>query len=176
MVNLLIQQAFSRLKMPRHLIATSFIAGVVGIVGIPASLMPVQVPLVTAAAIAQSEDFSSEEITQYARAVLEMDAYRVEAYDKIKQILLNLPAPMDPSEVNMSCSESQDISAVPRSVRSNVREILFSYCDQARAIVEDYGLDTQRFNEITSAHQHDATLSEKIQQELIRIQNDSDTP
>ncbi|MGF1521855.1 MAG: DUF4168 domain-containing protein [Leptolyngbyaceae cyanobacterium] len=176
MVNLLTQQAFLRLKMPRHLIATSFIAGVIGIVGIPASLMPTQTPLVTAAAIAQSSTFSSEEITQYARAVLEMDIYRVEAYDKIKQILLNLPAPMDPSEVNMSCSDNQDISAVPRAARRDVREILFSYCNQAREIVEGYGLDTQRFNEITSAHQHDTTLSEKIQQELIRIQNDQDTP
>ena len=176
MVSLLTPQAFLRYKMPRHLIATSCIAVVLGVVGIPSSFMPSRMPLGTAAAIAQSDAFTPEEIEQYARSVLDMDVHRVEAYDKIKQILLNLSAPMDISEVNMSCSDSQDISAVPRPERRDVREILFGYCNQARAIVEGYGLNTQRFNEITSAHQHDSTLSEQIQQELIRIQNNQNTP
>lgn len=167
MVNLLIKLAFPRFKMSRHLVAAGFLAGLVGVVGLPSSLLPHQIPLVTVAAIAQAEDFTAEEISQYASAVLEMDGYRTDAYTRIKDLLLTVN--MDIGEVDVSCS-NQNISGVPRSVRQDVEEILFGYCNLAREIVEGYGLSPQRFNEITSAHQHDNMLSEKIQQELIRLQ------
>ncbi|MEM9006724.1 MAG: DUF4168 domain-containing protein [Cyanobacteria bacterium P01_F01_bin.86] len=157
--------------MSRHLVAASFLAGILGTLGVPSSWVPTPLPLVTQAAIAQTDEgFTSEEITQYARAVLDMDIHRIEAYTEIKDILLSLPTPVDIGEVNMSCSDNQDISAVPRSVRRDVREILFGYCNQAQEIVRDNGLSPRRFNEITSAHQDDTVLSEKIQQELIRLQ------
>ena len=167
MVNQSIKLAFPRFKMVRHLAAIGFLTGAMTMVGIPSSILPDHIPLATTAAIAQTPDFTTEEISQYASAVLEMDGYRTEAYTQIKDILLSVN--MDIGEVDVSCS-SQDISGVPRSVRRDVEDILFGYCNRAREIVEGYGLSAQRFNEITTAHQHDNTLSEKIQQELIRLQ------
>ena len=153
-------------KMPRRLLVASLAAGVLGVVGLPASLVPKHLPLATRAAIAQN-DVTTEEVTQYARAVLEMDEYRTEAYTKIKDILLSVN--MDISEIDVSCS-SRDISKVPRSVRRNVEEILVGYCNQAQEIVEANQLTSRRFNEITNAHRQNEGLSERIQQELIRLQ------
>jgi hypothetical protein len=124
-------------------------------------------PLAPLAALAQS-DVSNEEITQYALAVLEMDPYRNEAYTEIKDLLMTVD--MDISEVTVSCSDTQDISRVPRSIRRQVREILVDYCNQAQDIVEANGLNSRRFNEITQAHETDEALFERIQQELIRLQ------
>jgi len=153
--------------MPLRWLITGVAASVVGVVGLPASL-PFTGSFAIAPAIAQSPPVSNEEIDQYARAVLEMDPYRSEAYTQIKDLLLQ--AGMDISDINMTCSDSQDISNVPRSIRRQVREILVNYCNQAQEIVEGNGLNPRRFNEITQAHQEDETLFERIQQALIRLQ------
>ncbi len=118
-------------------------------------------------AIAQST-ITPTEITQYAQAVLAMDRYRNEAYTEIKNLLLTVN--MDFSQIDASCSSSQNISNVPRSVRRQVREILVAYCNQAKEIVEASGLTPRRFNDITETHNTDPVLYERIQQELIRLQ------
>lgn len=167
MTSFSMKQAWQPLRRPRTWLTASIFAGLLGVVGLPASWGSSQAFLVTQAAIAQTE-VTADEITQYARSVLEIDGYRAEAYTEIKDLLLSVNA--DIGEFNMSCSDTQEISKVPRSVRRKVEEILVSYCNQAQTIVEDNGLTSRRFNEITSAHQQDAVLSERIQQALIRLQ------
>ncbi len=148
------------------LLATGVVSGWLGVIGLPATSIA-QLPLTQQAAIAQS-DISNEEITQYAQAALAIDQYRNSAYTEIKDILLTVQ--MDISEIDVSCTNTQDISDVPRSVRQDVREILTRYCNQSRTAVEDTGLAPRRFNQITEAHQADTTVFERIQQELIRLQ------
>jgi hypothetical protein len=144
------------------------VSGWLGIVGLPVASTS-NLPFVMAAAIAQS-DISNEEITQYARAVLQIDQYRSDAYTEIKDILLSFD--MDVSEIDVTCSNTQNLSSVPRSVRRQVREILTNYCNQSQDAVEDTGLSPRRFNEITEAHEADQTIFERIQQELIRLQRE----
>lgn len=156
------------LRLRQHtlkLLATGLVSGYLGVVGLPSTSW-VQLPLAQQAAIAQT-DISNEEITQYARAVLAIDQYRNAAYTQIKDILLTVE--MDISEINVSCTNTQDISNVPRSVRRDVREILTGYCNQSRNAVEENNLSPRRFNEITQAHGNDQTVYERIQQELIRL-------
>lgn len=166
-MNILIQRVSQQFRAPRHLLAVTLVAGTIGVIGVPASWVPRQMPLVTRAAIAQA-DVTSEEILQYARSVLEIDGHRTEAYTQIKDLLLSVN--VDISEVSVSCSNTQEISKVPRAVRRQVRELLVDYCNQAQDIVEVNGLTSRRFNEITTAHREDEDLSERIQQELIRLQ------
>lgn len=149
-----------------QLFATGLVSAWLGVLGLPPT--PIAgLPLTMPAAIAQGT-ISNEEITQYARAVLAIDQYRNEAYTQIKDILLTVQ--MDISDVNVSCSNTQDISNVPRSVRREVREILTGYCNQSQEVVAANGLTPRRFNEITKAHAEDQTVFERIQQELIRLQ------
>ena len=164
---LLAISVFRRFKKPSHLLTTSLIAGTLGIVGLPASTVPGTMPLMATSAIAQS-GITADEITQYARAVLEMDGYRAEAYTEIKNLLLE--ENVDVSEISMTCTGIQETSQLPRSVRRNVQKILIGYCNQAQDIVESNGLTPRRFNEITDAHQQNVSLSEQIKQELIRLQ------
>jgi hypothetical protein len=117
-------------------------------------------------AIAQTSA-TPEEINQYAQAVLAIDRYRNEAYTEVKNLLLSVN--MDMSQINATCDQ-QDFSQVPRSVRRQVREILVDYCNQAKDIVENSGLTSRRFNDITQALSMDQVLYERIQQELIRLQ------
>ena len=153
-------------RRTRRLLATGVISGWLGIVGLSPSIFPGS-PLTTQAAIAQI-NISNEEITQYARAVLKIDQYRNDAYTKIKNILLTVD--LNISEMSVSCSDAQNLSNVPRPVRREVREILTSYCNQSHDAVEETGLTPRRFNEITAAHEADQTVFERIQQELLRLQ------
>ncbi|MEL6398420.1 MAG: DUF4168 domain-containing protein [Cyanobacteria bacterium J06626_4] len=167
MKNTLIKPKFLSLRGTCRWLATGVVASWLGVVGLPAVPSLSGLPFTTQAAIAQS-DITNAEITQYAQAVLTIDGYRNAAYTEIKDILLTVE--MDINDVNVSCSNTQNISEVPRSVRRDVREILTAYCNQSQNAVEANDLTPRRFNEITDAHEADATVYERIQQELIRLQ------
>lgn len=169
MVSTFVQQPMSsRFRGTLRLLTVGLVSGWLGLVGLPVA-STFSWPLVTQAAIAQSS-ISNEEISQYARAVLQIDQYRSEAYTEIKDILLNFD--MDVSEISVTCTNTQNIASVPRSVRRQVRDILTDYCNQSQDAVEAAGLSPRRFNEITEAHEADQAVFERIQQELIRLQRE----
>lgn len=167
MTIILVKKAWQLRRPTLKLLATGVVSGWLGVVGLPA-ISTTQWPLTQQAAIAQSSDVSDEEIAQYAQAALAIDRYRNTAYTEIKDILLTVQ--MDISDIDVSCTDTQDLSEVPRSVRRDVREILTRYCNQSSTAVEDAGLTARRFNEITTVHQSDTTVFERIQQALLRLQ------
>lgn len=167
MTDMLVTKPWRLRRQTLKMLAIGLVSGWLGVVGVPTTSVTAQLPLTQQAAIAQT-DIANEEITQYARAVLAIDRYRNIAYTEIKDILLTVQ--MDVSDINVSCTDTQDISEVPRSVRRDVREILTRYCNQSRDAVEDNDLTPRRFNQITEAHSSDQTVFERIQQELIRLQ------
>jgi hypothetical protein len=148
---------------------TGIVSSWLGVVGLPSVMVGAHTPWTTPPAIAQT-DITNEEISQYAQAVLLIDQYRNDAYTKIKDLLLTVE--MDISEIGFDCS-NPDLSTVPRSVRRDVREVLTSYCNQSQDAVESTGLSPRRFNEITEAHESDQTVFERIQQELIQLQQEA---
>ncbi|WP_008319299.1 DUF4168 domain-containing protein [Leptolyngbya sp. PCC 6406] len=118
--------------------------------------------------IAQAQTtVTNQEVTQYAQAVLQMDGYRNEAYTEIKNLLLEVNVEL--SAVTLGCSES-NLPGVTRRVRRQVENIMITYCNRARDIVDQNGLTAQRFNEITAAHRENEALAERIRQELSRLQ------
>jgi hypothetical protein len=120
------------------------------------------------AAIAQAQTtVSDEEIIRYARSVLQMEIYRTEAYTEIKDLLLTVN--IDIKDVTLGCTES-DLPGVPRRERRQVEDIMVTYCNQARDIVEVNGFTPERFNEITEAHREDEALAERIRAEMARQQ------
>lgn len=154
-------------KMSYRLMTASAFALAISLVGIPGT-SGIRLPLGSLVAIAQTS-VTNEEIAQYAQSVLDMDSYRAEAYEEISQILLLVGT--DINDIGITCSDMDEISRVPRSVRRDVEDILVSYCNQAQDIVTDNGLTPRRFNEITKAHSQDQRLYDRIQQELIRLQD-----
>lgn len=117
------------------------------------------------AAYAQ-EQFSAQEITSYAKAVLQIEGLRVQSYQEIKQeVQRNNSEETVPPIV---CNETSNINRLDR----NIREIAVNYCSLATEYIERNDLTVSRFNEITMAQQNDPAFRERIKEELIRIQQE----
>lgn len=157
-----------RPTLGRAMVTCGLIAGLMGMVsGGPAQFRGRTLPG-TGAAIAQAQTtVTDEEIIRYARSVLQMEIYRNEAYTEIKDLLLAVN--IDIKDVTLVCTES-DLPGVPRRQRRQVEDIMITYCNQARDIVEVNGFTPERFNEITDAHREDEALAERIRAELARQQ------
>jgi hypothetical protein len=105
---------------------------------------------------------TDEEVTNYARAVLEMEPLRQAAYARIKQIVGSSRVP------NIVCGRPESIRSLP----PEAQEIARSYCSQSAAIVSKYfpRNRTSRFNTITNLMGENPRLRERIQRELLRLQ------
>jgi len=152
--------------------------GGLAITGLSVALTGVPLPglagpdsLMVRVAQAQDNEISSDEISSYAASVLEMDPYRTQAYDQIKNLLSGID--YDMSAVDMTCAGTANLNQIPRNVRGEVRSIIVNYCNQASRIVERNGLSVRRFNVITAAYPQDPGLAEQIRTALIQIQQQS---
>lgn len=105
---------------------------------------------------------TDEEVSSYARAVLEMEPLRQSAYARIKQIVGSSRVP------NIVCGRPDSLRSLP----SEAQEIARSYCNQSAAIVSKYFPQgrTARFNTITNLMGENPRLRERIQRELLRLQ------
>ena len=64
------------------------------------------------------------------------------------------------------CNEKKTVNTLPQ----NIQVIAVNYCDQAKKFIESNDLTVSQFNQITMTQKIDPILREKIQAELIRIQ------
>ncbi|MEM9164623.1 MAG: DUF4168 domain-containing protein, partial [Cyanobacteria bacterium P01_F01_bin.4] len=117
---------------------------------------------------AHAQTVTDEEVRNYAESVLQMDDSRLTAYTQISDILTSQG--LDVTEYNLSCPNAQNLTEVPRQVRSRVQSVLIDYCNAARIIVEENGLTVRQFNNITSAHRDDEDLAQRIQAEIASLQ------
>lgn len=98
---------------------------------------------------------SAEQITKYARAVLQMEPVRQTAYQEVRRILKGSV----PGDV---CRQG----SVPRSVK----DICSRFYTRSAQIILNNGLSIGEFNEMTRRLQGDAGLRSRIQQEMRRQQ------
>jgi hypothetical protein len=152
---------------PPAILTRSLIVGGIATAGLFLGLVPTVevsaetvVPKLSFSRAAYAQNVTDEEITNYARTVLEIEPIRRSAYEQIRQITgsSNIPG--------IQCNEPRRLNALP----GNIRQIAVDYCNQARAIAHDNGLSDERFNAITIAHQEDPDLSNRIQQAILRLQ------
>lgn len=126
------------------------------------------VPPALAQTDAFSADFSEAEIYSYAASVLAMDGPRTAALSEIQSLLVGVD--QDIAQLNISCTTTEPLNDLPRSVQRPVRTLVIDYCNLAQGIVENSGLSVERFNAITVAHNQDAALAEQIRTALIKLQ------
>ncbi|MGL5060417.1 MAG: DUF4168 domain-containing protein [Microcoleus sp.] len=108
---------------------------------------------------ARAQEISNEEISSYARAVLAIEPRRVEVYNEIKGIVGG-------SVPRVVCNETREINRLS----GNVRGIAVNYCQQAKKIIESNGLTVGRFNQLTLLQQANPAVKQRIQAELLRLQ------
>ena len=114
---------------------------------------------------AYAQPVSDPEVTNYARAVLVMEPVRQTAFNEIKKMIGSGDVPP------IVCHKSKSLDALP----GNARNIAVTYCNNSKEIVESNGLSIARFNAITVNLQNDPDLKRRIHDELLRIQNASDS-
>ncbi len=117
--------------------------------------------------IAQTpEPPSAQEVRNYASAILAMEPLRQTAYTEVKRIVGSGNVP------EITCHRRQGLD----SLAPDIRIIAIDFCTQSKRIVEGSGLSISRFNDITLLLENDQTLQQRIQAELIRLQNQQPTP
>jgi hypothetical protein len=95
---------------------------------------------------------SASEITNYAKAVLQMEPHRRQAVDQIRRAGGN---------TNIVCSSV--FSGLPGG------QVAANYCNRAARIVRDNGLSNRRFNEITQIATNDAGVQSRIQAQMAQL-------
>lgn len=113
----------------------------------------------TASAQGQS-NYSDTIITNFAQAVLAIEDLRNQAYEDIKKIAGTVP--------EIACHESNSLRNLP----SEVREIVVQYCNDSKDIVENSGISTTQFNELATEAQSNDSLTRRIQNVMIRLQQE----
>jgi Domain of unknown function (DUF4168) len=116
--------------------------------------------LLSTKAEAQTPGINNNEIINYARSVLNMEAGRRQAFDEIKKMIGNREIP------KIACHDPNSLNGLP----SKARDIAVNYCQRSQQIVEQNGLSIDRFNSITVEIQNNDKLQQRIYRTLIRIQ------
>ena len=115
---------------------------------------------------AYAQTYSDDEVTDYARAIVNIEAERAEAYELASDILTtSTDSELSIIETPLSCTSTRmaDMPDIPRSDRVDLQAVLVAFCNNASQIAEENDLTPQVFNEITAAHRQDAELSDRIQ-------------
>jgi hypothetical protein len=107
-------------------------------------------------------NISTAELKQYAMALIKIEPLRLAALERIRnQTNGNLP--------NLTCYQPESMNSLPR----DARKVFVNYCNQSQRIAGQYGLDLNRFNEITSQVLSNPALQQRLQKQVSCIQNGS---
>ena len=151
----------SKIRLNRTL-RQSLLAGVISAAALASGWAPGlygQSPIPVFGSAAQAQEISNEEISNYARAVLAIEPRRLEVYNEIKGIVGG-------SVPRVVCNETREINRLS----GNVRGIAVNYCQQAKKIIESNNLTVGRFNQLTLLQQASPAVKQRIQAELLRLQ------
>jgi hypothetical protein len=107
-----------------------------------------------------AQNFSETELNNYARAVLEAEPVRQTALTDLKQSMGSNDVP------RIACDREETISKLP----DNARSIARGYCSQYESIVKKYFNSFEEFNQITKTVQNNPDLRQRIQDEMLRLQ------
>ncbi|MGF1492556.1 MAG: DUF4168 domain-containing protein [Microcoleaceae cyanobacterium] len=114
-------------------------------------------------AYAQSRaNFTDEEIANFTRAALALEARRHQVFNEIKKIVGSVP--------RIACNQNGSIEALPRGT---AQQLATSYCEEAEKIVKARGLTINRFNEIRDSLQTNPRLQQRFEAEIRRLQQSS---
>lgn len=115
--------------------------------------------------VAHAQSYTDDDVSNYARAVVDIEAKREAAFEEASNILLTADSEIDILTTPLSCTNNRmaDMPDIDRDSKVELRTVLVTFCNEASELAESNGLTPQRFNEITRAHQEDTELADRIQ-------------
>lgn len=146
-------------KIYISLISSSILAGIGLIYGLTPNIS-VQSQSISFSINANAQQFSTEEIENYAKAGYEVELLRRRAYKEIKN-LIDQPPP------NIVCDRQETLE----NLDSQVREIADRYCNQSLQIVQQHNLSINRFNQLKTYYDRRDSFYQQVQNILLQLQN-----
>lgn len=141
-------------------------ASVLAVMSLSCQVMPEfpqQTPQLTPSSSA-TQNFTDQQINNYAQTVLEIENQREIAYQKIEEIL-------DSSPPDIACDQKNTLENLP----TEAQEIAIEYCLNAQQIAETNELTQEEFNAITRRLSSEPDLKLRIQNAMIYIQREQKT-
>jgi hypothetical protein len=108
---------------------------------------------------AYAQDFTAGDVTNYAKAVLAIETHRQQAYQDIQRIIGTQPS-------DIVCNNPNSFASLP----ADAKQVARTFCRTSKKIVENSGLTVSQFNTITSSVQSNKSLERRIQDAMLRIQ------
>lgn len=150
------------ISLPNKSIFRFFIIGILSVTGILSGVVPQvskESPRPNFSSSVSAQEYSPEEVINYAKAGFAVEMLRQQVYTQIKQII-DQPPP------NIVCNQPQTYSVFD----NNVQQIVVDYCDRSREIVTNNDLSISRFNELKNLYDRGGSFYQQVQNALIQIQ------
>jgi Domain of unknown function (DUF4168) len=109
--------------------------------------------------IAHAQEYTSEEIYNYAKAGFEQEMLRQQVYQEIKS-MVNQPPP------DITCDRPKTMNNIP----ANIRGLVNNYCNRSLQIVGENNLSIQRFNQLKTYYDRGGSFYQQVQQQLLNLQ------
>jgi hypothetical protein len=109
--------------------------------------------------VAYAQNFTEEEVVNFARAGFAVEMLRQKVYQEIKAII-NEPPP------NIACNQPDTIN----NLSSNIRGIVDDYCKQSTQIIRDNNLTIARYNQLKKLYDREGEFYQQVQGVLIQMQ------
>lgn len=103
---------------------------------------------------------SSQEVKNYATAILSIEQNRQTAYNDIQKLNNDEKVP------DINCTKPDTM----KDLRKSIQDIAVNYCNKSKKIIEGHSLTMGQFNAITVSAQGNPELKKRIQNELLRLQ------
>jgi hypothetical protein len=109
--------------------------------------------------VAYAQNFTEEEVVNFARAGFGVEMLRQKVYREIKEII-DRPPP------NIACNQPNTIN----NLDSNIRVIVDNYCKESTQIILDNDLTIARYNQLKKLYDREGEFYQKVQTVLIEMQ------
>ena len=108
--------------------------------------------LVLGAAV-YAQEFKDQELRSYVQAAIDLDKLRLDTRKKIEEI--NGEDGVPP---NIVCNDPESLEGLTEDVRN----LVLTFCNDSRTIIEGKGLDVSQFNEIRRQYEENPAVKEQI--------------
>jgi hypothetical protein len=153
---------FTSCKLNR-ILAPFFTSGILAAMGIFSGIVPEifpQFPNFSFVAYAYAQDYTKEEVVNYARAGFAVEMLRQRVYQEIKAII-NEPPP------DIVCNQPETF----QNLSGDVKDIAIRYCNDSSQIVKNNNLSVSRFNELKQVYDRGGDFYHQVQNALIDMQS-----
>ena len=156
-----LNKLYIRILSSSALAAIGLMGGIIPEVSLHASTFNnLQITATSSSTSAYAQQFTPEEITNYAKAGYQVELLRRQVYKEIKTIINQPPG-------DIACDQEETLE----DLNPNVREITESFCSQTIDIVQRHNLTVDRYNELKTNYDRQESFYKQVQGVLLNLQN-----